>query len=48
VQPVAHAEVRAARDASRAQAEQLMVAADRRPWWRRLAGFGISASQSGK
>ena len=43
-----HAEVRAARDASRAQAEQATPAPKRRPWWRRVAGFGISASHSGK
>ena len=43
-----HAEVRAARDASRAQAEQATLTAERRPWWRRIAGFGINASQSVK
>jgi hypothetical protein len=41
-----HAEVRAARDAWRAQAERVTLARDARPWWRRLAGFGINGSQS--
>ena len=40
-----HAEVRAARDASRAQSEQATLTAQRRPWWRRVAGFGVNASQ---
>jgi hypothetical protein len=35
-----HAEVRAARDAWHAQAERVTLAPERRPWWRRLAGFG--------
>ena len=43
-----HAEVRAARDAWHAQAEGVTIAPERRSWWRRIAGFGISASQSGK
>ena len=33
-----HAEVRAARDAWHAQAEQVTLAPQRRPWWRRLVG----------
>jgi hypothetical protein len=37
-----HAKVRAARDAR--QTELVMVAPDRRPWWRRIAGFGITHS----
>jgi hypothetical protein len=41
-----HDEVRAARDAWHAQAEQVTVAPDRRLWWRRVAGFGINATQS--
>jgi hypothetical protein len=40
-----HAEVRAARDAWHAQGERATLAAER-PWWRRIAGFGINASQS--
>jgi hypothetical protein len=41
-----HAEVRAARDASHAQAERVTLAPESRPWWRRLAGFGIDAYSS--
>jgi hypothetical protein len=34
-----HAEVRAAHDAWHAQAERMPLATQRRPCWRRLAGF---------
>jgi hypothetical protein len=42
-----HAEVREARDAWFAQSERVTLAAELRPWWRRVAGFGINNSQSG-
>jgi hypothetical protein len=29
-----------------AQAEQVVLAPDRRPWWRRVAGFGTSAPKA--
>ena len=37
-----HAEVRAARDAWHALVERVTLAPERRPWWRRLAGFGLT------
>jgi len=43
-----HAEVRAARDAWHARAEQVTLAPGRRPWWRRVAGFGVNACSKGQ